>query len=229
MSTWNNKDPESWTTCTHEYRVRVEYDNDPINPRDIGDGYLSEVVEKGWGCRLDDDFNGKHDPEEQRTLFWEEVYHERGHTVYLVVNLSDALDKYKDFMTGWHTVDGKNVRKPTVGHPGRYALVQWIKKNLEAEAKEYRQWASGEVYGYIVERRPLDCPLFDDDDAGWEEVDSCWGFIGEIYEGAYASPEWYAERDAKKKTEQEALELQCTLYEEQKEIDTMARFLVGSV
>ena len=40
---------------------------------------------------------------------------------------------------------------------------------MEGEVKEYDQYLTGEVYGYILFR------LVDDD---WEKIDSCWGFFG---------------------------------------------------
>ena len=42
-----------------------------------------------------------------------------------------------------------------------------------------RQYLDGEVYGFIVERKPL---VSKDDDAKWEEVDSCWGFYGDNHD-----------------------------------------------
>lgn len=46
---------------------------------------------------------------------------------------------------------------------------------IEWEVKEYGSWANGEVYGYTVVRPHCDnadCPHH-------EEIDSCWGFIGD--------------------------------------------------
>ncbi|CAB5237911.1 hypothetical protein UFOVP142_2 [uncultured Caudovirales phage] len=51
---------------------------------------------------------------------------------------------------------------------------------LKAEVEEYGQWASGNVYGYIVK-----------DEEG-EEVDSCWGFYGHVKEKAESSVEQLA-------------------------------------
>ena len=45
---------------------------------------------------------------------------------------------------------------------------------LRSEIEEYNAWATGEVYGYIVERSTTDA-------GGWEEVDSCWGHIGHTW------------------------------------------------
>lgn len=43
---------------------------------------------------------------------------------------------------------------------------------LQADVAEYDAWLGGDVYGYVVERSTTGRP------EDWEEVDSCWGFIG---------------------------------------------------
>jgi hypothetical protein len=56
---------------------------------------------------------------------------------------------------------------------------------LSVDVDEFSTWAVGEVYGYVIERVKHDesDPLGVDisDHAGWEHVDSCWGFIGYEY------------------------------------------------
>jgi len=44
---------------------------------------------------------------------------------------------------------------------------QQVLQHLKSEVKEYSAWANGEVYGFVVE------------DSEGDEVDSCWGFIGD--------------------------------------------------
>jgi hypothetical protein len=46
---------------------------------------------------------------------------------------------------------------------------------IEYEVREFGQWANGEVYGYVVERAHCDAADCPHD----EEVESCWGFIGD--------------------------------------------------
>lgn len=46
-------------------------------------------------------------------------------------------------------------------------------QQITAEVETYAAWSRGEVYGWTVERRPVDS-----DDA-WGELDSVWGYIGE--------------------------------------------------
>lgn len=61
--------------------------------------------------------------------------------------------------------------------PSDDAITEW----LEGEWKEYRAWAEGDVYGYVVERIVTvhsasgDVCHYGD----WEEVESCWGFYGD--------------------------------------------------
>ncbi|MGA5019275.1 hypothetical protein ACPCAA_17885 [Streptomyces griseoincarnatus] len=65
---------------------------------------------------------------------------------------------------------------------------------IEAEMEEYEAWASGDVWGFIVEE--TDEP--DADEPEWEHVDSCFGFYGRPYARAQAREalDFYAARDA---------------------------------
>jgi hypothetical protein len=47
---------------------------------------------------------------------------------------------------------------------------------ITGEVETYAAWSRGEVYGWVVERRPVDD---EDDDTAWDELDACWGYIGE--------------------------------------------------
>lgn len=77
------------------------------------------------------------------------------------------------------------------------------KEIIEAEIKEYRTWAEGEVYGYVIERATEWEPKagqFEDGDepdsmTTWEHIDSCWGYIGREYAETSARDEFasYAE------------------------------------
>lgn len=207
----------TFTTCTYEYRARVEQDLTPSDPwKDWGPQIVAREIYSSYR----EPFNvssGEHDQEERETYFYEEVWRDHGQKCIVVLKLSEALAKYKDAMTGWDFIDGKNVRKPTVGHPGRYALVQWCKAQVEWAEELARQYSEGDVYGFILERKPLD-----DETNNWEEVDSCWGFYGYDWKtngmADHISEENYQKSDLEEMNKAE-----------QKEIDTMARFLVGSI
>ena len=52
---------------------------------------------------------------------------------------------------------------------------------LKAEVEEYNSWATGDVYGYIVEKLVPECDHCGCEER-WEETDdSCWGLIGYEY------------------------------------------------
>lgn len=75
--------------------------------------------------------------------------------------------------------------------PDKAAETPWEPKRvIELEIDQYRKWAEGEVYGFIIEkdvtRIPRDAedredPDLDDETREWEHVDSCWGHIGREY------------------------------------------------
>lgn len=82
--------------------------------------------------------------------------------------------------------------------PAGIAEVPDPRATLEASRDEYRAWASGEVYGYIIEEA-VDWRRVDGkDDNGmttWQEVDddgSCWGLIGYQYAEEEARREFAA-------------------------------------
>jgi hypothetical protein len=82
--------------------------------------------------------------------------------------------------------------------PAGIAEVPDPRAALEASRDEYRAWASGDVYGYIIEEA-VDWRRVDgkDDDGmtTWEEVDadgSCWGLIGYQYAEGEAKQEFAA-------------------------------------
>lgn len=64
-----------------------------------------------------------------------------------------------------------------------------LRRALIEEVDEYAKWANGEVYGCIVERRNRV-------NGQWEEVVSCWGFIGYDYAESAALDALRAELNA---------------------------------
>jgi hypothetical protein len=60
-------------------------------------------------------------------------------------------------------------RRLSLGKRLTKAKVAQTLKNLEAIVEEYGKWCNGECYGYIIET------------ADGEDLDSCWGFIGDEY------------------------------------------------
>lgn len=50
-----------------------------------------------------------------------------------------------------------------------------VASGLATEVDEWSKWAVGETYGYVVERAS------DAESEDWEEVDSCWSYVGDDY------------------------------------------------
>ena len=76
---------------------------------------------------------------------------------------------------GWIICDKETTERDFNGDRGL------AEKCLIAEVATYDQYLTGDVYGFIVEERD------DDDDEGWEELDSCWGFFGsDVHENGMA-------------------------------------------
>lgn len=53
------------------------------------------------------------------------------------------------------------------------------RKYMEAEIEEYSAYATGECYGYVVQRADLDED--GDETFNGDELNSCWGFYGDEY------------------------------------------------
>lgn len=51
---------------------------------------------------------------------------------------------------------------------------EWAKKCLDASISEYDSYLRGECYGYVIRSKP------EVEDEEGEELDSCWGFGGDI-------------------------------------------------
>jgi len=63
-------------------------------------------------------------------------------------------------------------------------LREAVEKRLEGEVKDYSDYLSGDVYGYVVE------------DAAGNDLDSCWGYYGFDYcvQEAKSMADWHAEK-----------------------------------
>jgi hypothetical protein len=75
--------------------------------------------------------------------------------------------------------------------PDKLAETTWTAEQvITSEISQYREWAEGNVYGWIVQKNvtrvPKDAedqedPEVADETAEWEHVNSCWGYIGREY------------------------------------------------
>ncbi len=71
------------------------------------------------------------------------------------------------------------------------APIDSIAEQLRNEVDYYSKWAKGQCYGYVVSKREKQCTCGECED--WEQVDSCWGFIGHIELWGMSLPDDLAE------------------------------------
>lgn len=168
-----------------QYRVRLETDQDPTNPRTDQDN-LCHVITVPGSRYIDVDANGG--PLQDG---WD-----------LIKDRADAVEVF----TRWaRTFHGAVVEYHTPERgansvwylmPDQFAEVPDPKKHIGAEITEYQNWADGEVYGYIIEKSVAWMPTDEEDCENlgerttWEHVDSCWGYVGYEYAKSAALEEF---------------------------------------
>ncbi|MBD3004584.1 hypothetical protein [Streptomyces sp. 5-10] len=161
------------TSRDGRYRVRLEADQEPVNPRRDYD-HLAHVITVPGSRYLDVDPDGG--PLQEG---WDRIK-----------DRSDAPEVFARWAKIFH---GAVIVEHTP-HEGPRSLwyllpedIQEIgntpEEALKTEIDEYQSWAEGDVWGFIVEKS-VDWTRTDDEDetrTTWEMVDSCWGFIGYRY------------------------------------------------
>jgi hypothetical protein len=212
---------------TDTARLRVEYDTDQNNPRtewDMATGFvkiegrgdwrLSDVpavhddptrsgiawahdqLVPGFGRRSTDRFS------EETVERWARIFH-------------DLHIEYDSEHGGYWFVDPTWLEQNSPETGGGMTALDDQAKIIESERETYRQWAEGEVYGVILERRqsfikqrvtrtdegfevdPEDPELFDE----WEQIDAIWGcYLDDTYTAQVVADEHFElteeERDA---------------------------------
>jgi hypothetical protein len=163
--------------------VRIEQDTDAQDPRREFD-HLGTMV--CWHRRysLGD---GKPDCEPSE-------FNPNDHTVCLPLYLYDHSGitmsttpfscPWDSGQVGWIYIDAEKIRNEYGVKRISKKLRARIADYLRAEVKEYDQFLTGEVYGFIVETED------------GENVDSCWGFYGAEYameEGKSSAKGWNEE------------------------------------
>lgn len=169
------------TSADGQFRVRIVPDSDSPNPREDYDHAAHALTVNDYGRYVPVDADGGPladafdrldtlDADMHVTLFtlWARIFH-----AAVVVESKP----YEGAHAVWY-MTGAEIADQGITDP---------KLVINGEITEYRQWADGDVYGYVVEELT---GWTNDDDAEktmqtWEEVDSCWGYYG--YE--YASSE----------------------------------------
>lgn len=180
---------EAVTTDKGTYRVRLEQDDAPESPRSF-DSNAGIIVANHRDYSLPQE--GNHPGYVLAELAdagfaWTEQFlrESEGATVVLplygqgggdlvVGNADDPDDRLADAI-------GVTYDDATVTSEERAVDPTWNPEQaLRVDVEEYNRWATGEVYGYIVERQIPAC-----DHCGcetrWEHEESVWGHIGSEY------------------------------------------------
>lgn len=166
------------------YRVRLEIqrESESANPRTDQDCNLTNVITPKGQRYIDVDENGG-----PLTDGWERIEDR-------YVDAVPVFTRWAKLFHGATVIEDR----PHDGAwslwylmPDKAAETPWEPKRvIELEIDQYRKWAEGEVYGFIIEkdvtRIPRDAedredPDLDDETREWEHVDSCWGHIGREY------------------------------------------------
>lgn len=166
------------------YRVRLEVDTDPLSPDD-SDAMVPVLrldSEGYYGTRAEA-FNNQANDFESAYNHFAEFANRRALEVF---------ERYVRIFHGATKVDTWNVGiTQEYGYLG-FDTAEWRERvgadpeNLKDEdlLSEVRAWATGEVYGVIVERRVTGTTVFDAEDLEdedmqrWDEVEAVWGHNG---------------------------------------------------
>jgi hypothetical protein len=101
-------------------------------------------------------------------------------------------DRWDSGQLGWIYVTRAKLLAEYSCKVLRKATIEKATKVLEAEIAEYSAFVEGQCYGYVVE------------DEDGDQLDSCWGFIGDKYawEAAIEAADWQADARLKRADEQ---------------------------
>lgn len=183
-----------------DYLIRIVLDEDPMNPRDMTDCLANMVLHhRNYSLPNDIDFNF-----ESVDTFREmaEVFRdEYGARVILPVFISEysggiytrSTNRDSDnSQIGFIFATDAQIREwhgLTPDAPITPEIEFRVRDGLRAEVAEYDAWARGEVYGYVIETATTTYKVEPSDDLmgsarivaipPGEEVDSCWGFVGD--------------------------------------------------
>jgi hypothetical protein len=188
------------TTDDQRYRLRLVQDTDAVNPRTDFDHLAHVITPKGQNY-IDVDADGgplqevwnhysaNHDDDDAVLLLTR--YAHLHHGVRIIEDRP-----HDGAWSLWYVMPGKAAEST--------ATPEAI---IESEITEYRTWAEGEVYGYVIDKAVTWVPKEghgpeDDEDIPaeretWEEVDSCWGFIGYDYAKQAAKEAFATYRESK--------------------------------
>lgn len=174
---------------TERYRVRVEIDDDPQNPRDDYEGWAAVLTQLGdrYGQPDKDHDQRIIDAWEHGRAAWkpngvfcgtshdtEKV--ERYARAYLGAVAVDWWDDPRSDSRVFGYITAEAAEREGIPDPAGA---------LRAELAEYAAYCEGDVYGYVIEERAhwqrTDEGHEDEEREDWQVVESVWGFYGWEY------------------------------------------------
>lgn len=156
------------------FRVRLEVQEGPANPRQEYD-HLSHVITvdtlRGRYYDVDKESGPLGDG-------WDRI---KGHNHRVEIFERWARETHGAAVL--HDSPGEGAEAIWYLMPDQFGEVSDPGEYLASERDEYRAWAAGEVYGYIIEQSATWTPKDggDEEIVTWGRVDSCWGYIGYDY------------------------------------------------
>lgn len=173
------------TSADGHYRVRLEVDSHPVNPRRKFTRFAHVITPNG-----------------QR---YSDVDLDGGPLAHGWEHFSDRDDAVALFTRWARIFHGATVveHRPTEGVWSLWYLTSEEipeifcapEEAIKAEIQEYQAWTEGEVYGYIIDRnvkwQRLDKP--NETRTDWKEVFSCWGFYG-LEDARFSARDAFAHR-----------------------------------
>jgi len=92
----------------------------------------------------------------------------------ITMSVNNFGDPWDSGQVGWIYVKNKNIQHEFGSLDD--GAIKKAKNILIDEVKIYDQYLTGEVYGFVLEKKNIcECCKH----VEWEEIDSCWGFFGE--------------------------------------------------
>lgn len=184
---------------TLRVRIEVQDDSYDMNPRTDRDGIVTGVVTIPESRYADVE-----DPTGTLGDAWRRLTGDHGYRNRDAVRIFERYVRLLGGVSEYDTPhDGPGAvwyvlpeYMEAVGFKAEEITPEKMREALEAERKEYRAWAEGDVYGYVLERIDADGDVV-------EELEAVWGFIGHEYaeEEARSVFEHQAEEDRKKDAE----------------------------
>ena len=213
---------------TETSRLRVEVDQDTTNPRKDWDMLTGFVKIEGRGDSRLADVEPVHDaPIDIRhayheffgkpALYTDILWRQHARSQELVVRWARAFHglhvEYDDEHGGYWFVDRASWAAGWDAPADGFTLERQA-EIISSERETYRQWAEGEVYGVVLERRVTYVRVIDSDSDTlptdvdwnetrdeWDEVESIWGcYLDDSYTAQVVADEYFPltseERDA---------------------------------